>query len=47
MTYIGHSMLYQDKTTTATEELLIPSPQYEYIVHVFDTVGHMAALPDC
>ena len=44
MAYIGHRMWYQDKTTIATEAVLIPSPLYVYIGHVFDAMGHMPAL---
>ena len=42
MTCIGHRMLYQGKTTMATEAPMILSPLYMYVVHVFDTMGHMA-----
>ena len=41
-TCIGHRMLYQGETTMVTEALMIPSPLYVYVVHVFDTMGHMA-----
>ena len=44
MAYIGHIMWYQDKATIAKEALLILSPLYVYIGHVFDAMGHMLAL---
>ena len=37
-------MLYQDRASTATEALMVPSPLYAYIVHVVDAMGHMSTL---
>ena len=44
VTSIDHRMSYQDKETIATEEPMFLSHLYEYIVHVFDTNGHMTTL---
>ena len=41
---IGHRIMYHDKTTIATEVPMVPSPLDEYIVHVFDTMGHMTTM---
>jgi hypothetical protein len=46
MTSMGHSMLYQDKVMIDMEVVLIPSPLYVYIVHVFDVMGRMTTLID-
>ena len=41
---IGHRMSYWDETTIPTETLLIPSPLYVHVIHVFDAVGQMVTL---
>ena len=43
-TYVDYRMSYQDNTTIVTEALLIPSPLYVYIVHVFVAMDHMTTL---
>ena len=44
LTCFDHILSYQEETTIATEALLVPSPLYEYLVHVFDTIGHMTTM---
>ena len=44
LTCFDHILSYQEKTTIATEVILIPSPLYEYLVHVFDIIGHMTIM---
>ena len=41
MTNIGHRMSCQDKTTIAKEVVMVPSPLYLYIVHIFDALSYM------
>ena len=44
LTSFDHILSYQVTTTIVTEALLVPSPLYEYLVHVFDTMDHMTTM---
>jgi len=44
LTSFDHILSYQEETTIATEALLVSSPLYEYLVHVFDTMDHMTTM---